>query len=188
MIKSGMHGLDKNRFKFTICHHCGLKNQKVDLHNYKKGLCSQCFSTIYYKHSPDNFRLAFIYTLTALILFIPANIYPILTFHLLGNDYSTTFIGSAITLYQQDFVFVAIIIVLTAFLFPLINSFVIIAIYLKKANIIDFITFKSLNSIYNFTKKTSFIEVYLLTLLIGYIKLIEISDVTIHLNALFFIF
>jgi len=182
-----MSDLDKTKNEITTCHHCGQKNQKVDLGKYKKGLCSRCFSTIYYDHSKENFTLAVIYAITALILFIPANIYPIMTFELVGNEFSITFIQSAITLQEQGFNFVSLIIYLTAFVFPIMNSFIIIAIYLHKKGIVDFIKIKSLNRVYNFTKKTSFIEVYLLALLVGYIKLIDISDVTIHSNIYFFI-
>lgn len=178
---------DVTENKTIICHHCGEKNQKVDLGGYKEGLCSRCFGVLYYKHSNGNFRLAFIYAVTALILFIPSNIYPIMTFELVGNEFSTTFIQSALTLHDQGYNFVSLIIYLTAFVFPIMNSFIIIAIYLNRIGFIDFIDISSLNKIYNFTKKTSFIEVYLLAILVGYIKLIDISDVTIHSNIYFFI-
>ncbi|RDX33916.1 hypothetical protein DZA31_00185 [Arcobacter sp. HD9-500m-PIT-SAG02] len=187
MIEFAMNDLDKNNIKFTICHHCGQENQIVDLGSYKKGLCSQCFSSLYYKHSKLNFKFAFIYALTALILFIPSNIYPIMSFELVGNEFSVTFIQSAIALHDQGFDFVSLVIFLTAFVFPIMNSFVVITIYLKKIGILDFIKFKSLNKMYNFTKKTSFVEVYLLAIVVGYIKLDDISDVIIHDNIYFFI-
>ena len=60
-------------------------------------------------------------------------------------------------------------------------------IYLKKIGVLDFIKLKSLDKMYNFTKKTSFVEVYLLAIVVGYIKLDDISDVTIHNNIYFFI-
>jgi len=182
-----MNELDKNKVKITLCHHCGQKNQKVALGEYKEGLCSRCFSVLYYKYSKNHFRLAFIYAITALILFIPSNIYPIMTFELVGSEFSITFIESAITLQEQGYNFVSLIIYLTAFVFPIMNSCIIIAIYLNKIKVINFIKINSLNKIYNFTKKTSFIEVYLLAILVGYIKLIDISDVTIHSNIYFFI-
>ena len=182
-----MNDLDKNNIKFTICHHCGQENQIVNLGPYKKGLCSQCFSTLYYNHSKLNFKFAFIYAVTALILFIPSNIYPIMSFELVGNEFSVTFIQSAIALQEQGFGFVSLIIFLTAFVFPIMNSFVIIAIYLKKIGVVDFIKLKSLDKMYNFTKKTSFVEVYLLAIIVGYIKLNDISDVSIHDNIYFFI-
>ncbi len=182
-----MNDLDKNNIKFTICHHCGQENQIVDLGSYKKGLCSQCFSSLYYKHSKLNFKFSFIYALTALILFIPSNIYPIMSFELVGNEFSVSFIQCAIALHDQGFDFVSLVIFLTAFVFPIMNSFVVITIYLKKIGILDFIKFKSLNKMYNFTKKTSFVEVYLLAIVVGYIKLDDISDVIIHDNIYFFI-
>ncbi len=187
MIEFNMNDLDITKTKNIICHHCGQVNQKVDLGVYKKGLCSQCYSILYYKHSSGNYKLAFIYAITALILFIPSNFYPVMTFELVGNEFSVTFVESAITLHNQGYNFVSLVIYLTAFVFPLINSFIIIAIYLTKTKVINFIHTDSLNKIYNFTKKTSFIEVYLLAILVGYIKLIDISDVTIHSNIYFFI-
>jgi len=187
MLEFIMNDLQIPNKKATTCHHCGQKNLIVDLGLYHAGLCSKCFSPIYFKYATSNFKLAFIYAITALILFIPVNIYPIVSFELVGNTHSITFIQSAITLQEQGFTFVAIVIFLTAIVFPIMNSCVIIAIYLKKIGLLDSIHLRSLNKIYNFTVKTSFIEVYLLAILVGYIKLNDISDVTIHDNIYFFI-
>ena len=182
-----MNDLDVNKTKTAICHHCGQENQEVDLGKYKEGLCPRCFSVIYYRHSKDNFKLAFIYAIAALIFFIPSNFYPMMTFELAGNSFSTTFVQSAITLQNQGYSFVSLIIYLTAFVFPIMNSFIIIAIYLNKIGMINFISIYSLHRMYNFTKKTSFVEVYLVAILVGYIKLIDISHVIIHDNIYFFI-
>ena len=187
MLKFIMNDFEITKAKTITCHHCGQKNQKIDLGKYKKGLCSQCFSTIYYNRFDSSYKLAFIYAITALILFIPSNIYPIMTFELVGNEFELTFVQSAITLHNQGYGFVSLIIYLTAFVFPIMNSAVIIFIYLVKSGTINFSDVKSLKRIYDFTKKTSFIEVYLLAILVGYIKLTDISDVTIHTNIFFFI-
>ena len=169
------------------CHRCGLISQKIDLGKYKKGLCPRCYSTLYYKDTKDNLKLAFIYAVTALIFFIPSNIFPMMTFELAGNEFSTTFIQSAIILHEQGYNFVSFVVFLTAIIFPILNSAIIILIYLQKIGKVDGILESSLKKVYNFTKKTSFIEVYLLALLVGYIKLVDISSVTVHTNIYFFI-
>jgi paraquat-inducible protein A len=110
-----------------------------------------------------------------------------LTFELAGNVFSATFLQSAQILQQQGYSFVSLVVFLTAIVFPIINSVVIIFIYLEKTDKIDIIKSKSLKKVYSFTKSTSFIEVYLLALLVGYIKLVDISDVTVHTSIYFFI-
>lgn len=173
--------------KTKTCHHCGLESEKVDLNGYKKALCPRCFSPIYYKHSENNYTLAFIFAITSLIFFIPSNIYPIFTFELAGNEYSATFIQSAIALHDQGFNFVSFIVLLTAIIFPIINSFIIILIYLNQKEKTEYINKESLKKVYSFTKTYSFIEVYLLALLVSYIKLVDISHVIIHASIYYFL-
>lgn len=177
----------QSKNEFVTCHHCGLISQKVDLGKYKKAICSRCQSALYYKYSNKNFRLAFFYAVTALILFIPANIYPMMTFELAGNVFSATFLQSAQILQAQGYSFVSLVVFLTAIVFPIINSFVVIIIYLEKTKKISIIKEISLKKVYSFTKASSFIEVYLLALLVGYIKLVDISDVTVHSSIYYFI-
>ena len=177
----------QTKSNFITCHHCGLTSQKVDLGRYKKAICSRCQSSLYHKYSNKNFKLAFIYAITSLLLFIPSNIYPMMTFELAGNVFSATFLESAQILQAQGYSFVSLIVFLTAIVFPIINSFVIVIIYLEKTNKIDIIKNRSLKKVYSFTKSSSFIEVYLLALLVGYIKLVDISDVTVHSSIYYFI-
>ncbi len=182
-----MEEISQNLNDCVTCHRCGLTSQKIDLGKYKEALCPRCYSTLYYTQTTNSLKHACIYALTALVFFIPSNIFPMMTFELAGNEFSATFIQSAIILHEQGFNFVSLIIFLSAIVFPLLNSVIIILIYLQKTGNLNSVMESSLKKVYNFTKKTSFIEVYLLALLVGYIKLIDISDVTVHSSIYFFI-
>ena len=60
-------------------------------------------------------------TLTAMIVFIQANIWPIVTLELNGRPSSTTLWGTIITMWQQHAEVVAVIAAATLFFFPLIK-------------------------------------------------------------------
>ncbi len=169
------------------CYYCGERSKKIPLKKNEIALCPRCGSKIYENHSAINYDKALLYALASLILLIPSNLYPILTFELNSIEYSTTFFTSALTLYNQGFGILSLVIFLTAIVFPVLLLLSIVTIVLDKKRFINLEHKKELLKLYSFARKMSFLEIFLLALVVAYIKLIDISTVIIHNNIFLFI-
>lgn len=166
------------------CFYCGLESKRVLLKKTEVALCPRCNSCVDQSFSKENFQKALIFAVSALILLIPSNIFPVLSFELNGVIYSTTFFDSAVVLFNQGFGVLSVIIFLTAIVFPGLLLFAIIVITLDKYKNFNILHRRELYRLYLFSKIGSFIEVFLLALIVAYIKLIDISDVIIE-NSLY---
>jgi paraquat-inducible protein A len=58
---------------------------------------------------------------TGLLLYLPANFYPLLTFDVLGSEASSSLYASTLSMFHQGQIFVGIIVILTGFIFPLVT-------------------------------------------------------------------
>ncbi|MCV6608753.1 MAG: paraquat-inducible protein A [Campylobacterales bacterium] len=170
--------------KFVDCFYCGLKSHRVALKKSEVALCPRCDSCVDQSFSSDNFQKALIFAIASLILLIPSNIFPVLGFELNGVVYYTTFFQSGVVLYNQGFGILSVIIVLTGIIFPIFHLLTIITIVLDRYKLINILQKRELFRLYLFLKIGSFIDVFLLAILIAYIKLIDISNV-IFGNSLF---
>lgn len=132
--------------------------------------------------------LSFIYAQSSLILFIPSNIYPIMSFELNDINYTTTFFQSAVRLYELNFGFLSIVVFLTTIIFPLILLFSILLIYLNSKDYFKFLNKKDIIKLYIIARSVSFSEVLLLSIIVAYVKLSDISNVVVHDTIYYFSF
>src|SRR5438874_3587541 len=102
------------------CDACGLTQRVDPLAPGMSAECIRCGSTVATRPrgGPDT-TLAL--TIAALVLYLPANIYPILTMHLYGNDSENTIWDGVVSLMQHDEYFVAAIVFLASIVIPLLK-------------------------------------------------------------------
>jgi paraquat-inducible protein A len=153
------------------CKHCGLflKN------NNEKIKCPRCCSKIKNKeHSVDSLY----YAITALLLFVLLNIYPLLTLSLNGNTLKTTLIGTISIFFKEDFLFVGALVLFTIILAPVLNSFTIIFVFIQSKMKRKIFSFRILYDGFHFFKTWSFIEVYIIGVIVTYIKLTGMTSAT----------
>lgn len=170
------------------CYYCNLAYIKQKIEKNQKVLCNRCNNILYEHEGENELFYAFIYALTSFILFLASNIYPIMSFELNDILYTSTFFGSSIRLYELDFIFLSITVLLTAIIFPIILLISIILIYLNSKTFFNFLDNKDIVKLYLIARSTSFSEVLLLSILVAYVKLDDISNVIVHDNIYFFIF
>src|SRR5438876_2855304 len=102
------------------CESCGLAQRVEELAPGMSAECIRCGSTVATRaRGGADTTLAL--TLAALVLYLPANIYPILTMHLYGNDSENTIWDGVVSLMQHDEHFVAAIVFLASIVIPLIK-------------------------------------------------------------------
>lgn len=102
------------------CHECDLLYQRQPLPPGGTARCVRCGAKLYIRKRNSLDRVLAL-TLTGLILFIVANVYPFLTFRLEAQIQETNLITGIIELYNQGMWIVAGVVLLTSILMPLLE-------------------------------------------------------------------
>lgn len=100
-----------------VCQHCDLLLQESDLGQSAKAECVRC-GAVLYRSQPFGLLLCLVFSITAAVLFVIANAFPIVTVSADGLHNSTTLIGAAGALIRDGIVSVALLVFTTAFLMP----------------------------------------------------------------------
>ena len=96
------------------CPHC----HKLNRDTGDKIICSRCHSSFYpRKYKSIEFTLAWL--IASAIMFIPANLVPMMVFTAVGNEDASTIMGGIIAFIEMGMLPVAIIIFIASFLIPL---------------------------------------------------------------------
>ncbi len=157
------------------CYHCGLFIKKHDNITTTQR-CPRCNSKIKSdkKHSLDSLY----YAISALLLFGVLNVYPIITLNINENELKATLIGTVSILLEQNFFFVALIVFFTIILAPILNSLVIIFAFIQEKTNIRLFTDTLLHDSFHFFKHWGFVEVFIISIIVTYIKLIGMVNTT----------
>ncbi|MBB6244787.1 paraquat-inducible protein A [Rhodanobacter sp. MP1X3] len=103
-----------------ICEECDTVHRRRAMTHGEVGKCACCGATLEHYHSLDpNAMLALV--LTAFVVFIQANLWPIVTLGLNGRQSSTTLWGAIIAMWQEQAQVIAVIAAATLFFFPLVK-------------------------------------------------------------------
>ncbi len=152
------------------CFHCGLFIEKQKFTKKQKIKCPRCSSKLTHdnKHSLDSLY----YAITAILLFILLNIYPLITLSFSGVELKATLFNSFLILLEQDFIFVSALVFFTIIVAPLLNSFVIIFAFIQNKMKRKPFPKRVLFDGFKFFKTWGFIEVFIVSIIVTYIKLI----------------
>jgi len=110
-----------NDEKLINCPYCQAVNNDAG----DETICRRCDSTIYhFEHI--SFQKSLAYLLTAMVLFIPANLYPILVTEQFGFQTANTIIGGVIILWENGSYPIALIILFASIFVPIIKFILIL--------------------------------------------------------------
>lgn len=157
------------------CYSCGLFIKKEEIKNVTQR-CPRCNSKldVHKKHSKDSLY----YAISSLLLFGILNIYPIISLNINENELNATLIGTVSILLEQNFFFVALIVFFTIILAPILNSLIIIFAFIQSKTKIKLFTKTVLHDGFHFFKLWGFIEVFIISVIVTYIKLIGMVSST----------
>lgn len=157
------------------CYSCGLFIKKHDDITCTQR-CPRCNTKI--KKEKESFIDSLYYSISALLLFGILNIYPIISLNINENELKATLIGTVSILLEQNFFFVALIVFFTIILAPTLNSLVIIFAYIQEKTNIRLFSDTLLHDSFHFFKHWGFIEVFIISIIVTYIKLIGMVSST----------
>lgn len=93
------------------CHHCSL------LTSVNQAYCARC-GTKLHARVPYSLQKTWAYLLTSIMLYFPANLYPIMHTTLLGSDEPSTILGGVLTLWQHGSYPIAAVVFIASVLIP----------------------------------------------------------------------
>lgn len=161
--------MSKELKKVIECYSCGLflkktKTKRVTLR------CPRCKTKLLIEknHTFDSLYLS----ISALLLFILLNIYPLITLTLNGNELTATLIGIIWILFEQGYFVVAVLVLFTIVIAPLLNIISILFSFMQMHTKIKIFTNTLLHDSVHFFKHWAFIDVFIIGVIVTYIKLV----------------
>lgn len=167
--------MNKNLNSIIECYSCGLFIKKELKANITQK-CPRCNTKlqVHKKYSNDSLY----YAISALLLFGILNIYPIISLNINDNELKATLVGTVLILFEQNFFFVGVIVFFTIILAPILNSLIIIFAFIQKKTKIKLFTKTLLHDSFHFFKHWGFVEVFIVSIIVTYIKLIGMVSST----------
>jgi paraquat-inducible protein A len=167
--------MHKNINTIVECYSCGLFIKKELKWNIVQR-CPRCNSKLPVNkiHSKDSLYFA----ISSLLLFGILNIYPIISLNINEKELKATLLGTVSILLEQNFFFVALTVFFTIILAPVLNSLVIIFAFIQSKTRIKLFTNTLLHDSFHFFKHWGFVEVFIVSIIVTYIKLIGMVNST----------
>ncbi len=160
--------------KLINCPYC----QAVNIDKGGENICRRCDSKIHhFKHI--SFQKTLAYLLTGIILFIPANFYPVLITEKFGIQEENTIIGGVIVLWQDGSYPIALIILIASVFVPIIK-FILISYLLVSTKFNMYTKNSDKLKLFHITEiigPWSMIDVFVVSILAA---LVQMSSVEIH--------
>ena len=104
--------------RYVVCEHCDVVHERRTLAARERALCVRCGAELYRCGGRDLYTMLAL-TITGLIVFVIANVYPIITLELQGVPSRTTLWGAIRATWETGVGPVAVLAALTVFFFPL---------------------------------------------------------------------
>jgi paraquat-inducible protein A len=168
------------------CPTCGLVQSVGPLPEGARAHCARCDGLIARHEADDRTERALCYTLTALLLFLPAYAYPILEVTTFGDTRSYTVLSGARALWQSAMWPLAVPVALASVVLPLCLILTLLALVsaraLGKPEAVP-----RLRRIGVFLATWSIVDVYLLAIFVTVVKLAQMTDAAPAVGALFFL-
>lgn len=96
---------------------CGDCHQLAYLNEDEEQFCTRCQARLHARR-PDSIVRTWALLITAAILYVPANLLPIMTIHFFGNGAPSTIMGGVIELIQADMIPIALVVFVASILVP----------------------------------------------------------------------
>jgi paraquat-inducible protein A len=158
--------------QLLACHSCA--TVQPDTHHR----CSFCNSVLH-RRKQDSLQRTWLYLLTGIVMYLPANIWPIMVTNTLGNEQPSTIIGGIVLLWEHGSYPIAAIIFIASVAVPVAKFLVLIGLLLSE----HFRVFDKPNSktvlyrITEFVGRWSMVDVFVVAFLASLIQLGNIASI-----------
>ncbi len=157
------------------CKNC---HQMYEKENYDNFVCTRCNHIVRHRIK-DSLQVSLALTICAILLYIPAMIYPIMEVTRLGVKVESTILGGVISFLEHGSYFIAGVIFIASVVIPMIKLVGLLFIFsslkvnVKMSNNRKILIFKFIEAI----GKWSMIDIYVVALLASIVQLDEIFNI-----------
>ncbi|GGW79798.1 paraquat-inducible protein A [Alteromonas halophila] len=162
----------------VICTRCGAQQTYEAPQEGQSLLCARCEHPIV-KATQRNNRPALMLTLAAMILYFPANFYPILTMTYLGRSTENTILSGVMTLYSDGMWGLALLVFFVSIVVPLVKIVALLYLLLI-AQHVKLLSKKHQVALLHYVDKLgpwSMLDVFLVAILVALVKLQDLARV-----------
>ncbi|MDO6426050.1 paraquat-inducible protein A [Thalassotalea sp. 1_MG-2023] len=166
---------------------CCPRCQKINKMQSEKQQCSRC-AHWFYSRKPNSLQHTLAWTVTSLVLFIPANIYPMMTLHTFGKTEASTILQGIATFIQTGHYPIAFIIFIASFIIPLgkiIGLFFLVYHVKHRSNM----SLKRQSHLFHIVENIgpwSMLDVFVVVVMASVVNLGFISNIEVSLGASYF--
>jgi paraquat-inducible protein A len=157
------------------CPECDLLQSIPPLAVGESVACLRCDMSLY-THHKNSIDRSLAFAITGLMLYIIANMFPLLSLKALGLTQDSTLISTALALFQADRPFLSMVMLLTTVIFPLTTLigtiYVLIQVKTNTTNEFTAPLFRFLRS----TDAWGMLEIFMLAMLVAIVKLGDVAD------------
>jgi len=124
---------EENLSRYVMCDRCNTLYRKVQLPPGKRARCKRC-GAILYRYDPAYLDRAFSLSLAGIILFILANLFPLVEIGLWGKEHGLTILSSILRLSAEGYTVVAVGVALLIMVVPMmvLLDYILLIFLLKK--------------------------------------------------------
>lgn len=163
--------------ELTACHECDLllREQRTEALS-GAAVCPRC-GCVLDRADKDSLQRSLALACAALILLVVGNLYPIVGLNIQGHQVETTVFGAAQQLWREDMALVAVLLIGTTVLTPLLELGVLIWLLLPLRMGRRPHGFVSLFKAFQLAHPWAMVEVFILGVLVALVKLSHLADV-----------
>jgi paraquat-inducible protein A len=159
-----------------VCEGCDAVYQRQPLRRRQVARCSRC-GTELDRHAGDQSARVLPLTVASLILFAIANLFPIVEIQVKGLHSQTTLAGAVVALSTEGMSLVALLVLATTILFPLLQLCILFYLLVPMARERQPAGFSILVRILQMLRPWGMVEVFLLGVLVAIVKLSSLAQV-----------
>ncbi|MDO4643205.1 MAG: paraquat-inducible protein A [Cardiobacteriaceae bacterium] len=159
-----------------VCPYCDALYQRKPLRHGENAYCTNCGSKI--DDGLADFRKAFIYALTALILFIIANSFPFITLSLSGDTTTISVFSSVKALFNNNLHILGVLVFMLIIIMPLWYLLAVLWVITSfRLRFLNNISQKFLHWMSHMAP-WNMLEVYLIGVIVTMVKIMQIATIT----------
>ncbi len=162
--------MDLHPAQLIACRYCDLLQREIPLKPGCAASCSRC-GAVLYRNATDSIDRTLAYTLTAAMLFVIANIFPILTIEIQGVSSQINLIGAVHALWDQQMQSISLLVFLTTIIIPSLELITMSYLLLSIKFGLTPAGYTFLLRIMRFVEPWGMIEVFMLGVLVSLVKL-----------------
>ena len=167
---------------FIICQKCYTLHEEVPIEDGTKACCSKC-GAILYRYDSKLIDQGLALSITGVIFFILANVFPLVQIEILGHGQFITIPKTIFSMFQSEFYVVGLICTFLIFIFPFmiftINLLFYTLLKLKRCDKLS----KELLILLSHITPWSMTDIFLISILVALVKLIGYAQ--IHMGIAF---